>query len=121
MNSPQIYDIIMDFSHSINIIIVQIRVLRKLPGDLFGLKIFYQHMQIIHDFITKKIEQHRATVDPHNVRDYIDAYLIEMERRKDEPPGSHFFFGVCACVTPNEVLYKLSYIIKKKIWIGYVN
>ncbi|XP_002740620.1 cytochrome P450 2U1-like [Saccoglossus kowalevskii] len=35
----------------------------------------------IHKFIFGKIEEHRATFDPDNMRDFIDMYLSEMERQ----------------------------------------
>ena len=38
------------------------------------------------------IEQHRATLDPSNPRDYIDAFLIELNALADSK-DEHSFFG----------------------------
>jgi 26-hydroxylase len=38
----------------------------------------------------KKVEEHKATFDPSNIRDLIDAYLLEIKERKErgEPLGT---------------------------------
>ncbi|XP_076062948.1 cytochrome P450 2L1-like isoform X4 [Oratosquilla oratoria] len=39
-------------------------------------------------FFKEIIDNHKATLDPANPRDYIDAYLLEMEDSKDEPKST---------------------------------
>lgn len=34
------------------------------------------------------IDEHIATLDVNNPRDYIDEYLIEMEKKKDDPDNT---------------------------------
>lgn len=39
----------------------------------------------VNDFMLEAIEEHRATLDPDNPRDFIDIYLCEMEKQKNDP------------------------------------
>ena len=45
-------------------------------------------------FIVEQIAEHRASFDEANVRDYIDAFFVEQQLRRNDPPGSHFFIGM---------------------------
>ncbi|UYV66920.1 hypothetical protein LAZ67_4003333 [Cordylochernes scorpioides] len=40
------------------------------------------------EFVDEEIAHHKETLDPSNVRDYIDGYLLQMEQRKDNPHTS---------------------------------
>ncbi|CAO2626572.1 Cytochrome P450 2B19 [Lemmus lemmus] len=40
----------------------------------------YKNMQEILDYIGHNVEKHRATLNPNNPRDFIDTYLIRMEK-----------------------------------------
>ncbi|CAL1262446.1 unnamed protein product [Larinioides sclopetarius] len=37
------------------------------------------------EYCKKELEEHKATLDPNNIRDYIDGYLLEIEKRKTDP------------------------------------
>ncbi|XP_015919915.1 cytochrome P450 2J6-like [Parasteatoda tepidariorum] len=43
-----------------------------------------------HKLFRKMIEEHKKTLDPENIRDYVDRYLIEMKSRKDKDPKTTF-------------------------------
>ncbi|GBM69202.1 Cytochrome P450 2U1 [Araneus ventricosus] len=42
-----------------------------------------QVTQKLTDFTLKEIAEHEKTLDPNNLRDYIDGYLVEIEKRND--------------------------------------
>ena len=44
-------------------------------------------------FLVEQIAAHRSSFDEANVRDYIDAFLVEQKHHLNDPPGSHFFVG----------------------------
>ena len=46
---------------------------------LFGLKEVKQDFVIVNDYIKRQIKEHQDTLDDNNVRDYIDAFLIQMK------------------------------------------
>ncbi|XP_028715729.1 cytochrome P450 2B1-like [Peromyscus leucopus] len=41
-----------------------------------------KNLQEILDFVGQSVEKHRATLDPSNPRDFIDTYLLRMEKEK---------------------------------------
>ncbi|XP_028715724.1 cytochrome P450 2B1-like [Peromyscus leucopus] len=45
-------------------------------------KQIFKNMQEVLDYIGQSVEKHRATLDPSNPRDFIDAYLLRMEKEK---------------------------------------
>ncbi|CAH7378921.1 cytochrome P450 2B1 [Phodopus roborovskii] len=44
-----------------------------------------KNLQEILDYIGHSVEKHRATLDPSNPRDFIDTYLLRMEKEKSNP------------------------------------
>ncbi|XP_028710907.1 cytochrome P450 2B1-like [Peromyscus leucopus] len=44
-----------------------------------------KNLQEILDYIGQSVEKHRATLDPRNPRDFIDTYLLRMEKEKSNP------------------------------------
>ena len=54
-------------------------ILRSLPSGKKKLEEHTQHMLEFKTFIMKQIEQHQKTRDPENPRDFIDAYLKEID------------------------------------------
>ncbi|XP_073913118.1 cytochrome P450 2B1-like isoform X2 [Castor canadensis] len=42
----------------------------------------YKNLQEINTFIGHSVEKHRATLDPSSPRDFIDSYLLRMEKEK---------------------------------------
>ncbi|GBO29499.1 Cytochrome P450 2U1, partial [Araneus ventricosus] len=66
--------------------------IRKIP---FASKFLsHDHMgDVLKDYISffqKKINEHKKTFDPSNVRDFIDRYLTEIDTQKEKNPGSTF-------------------------------
>ncbi|XP_049987969.1 cytochrome P450 2B2-like [Alexandromys fortis] len=53
--------------------------LKYFPG---AHKQIFKKAQEILDYIGHSVEKHRATLDPNNPRDFIDTYLIRMEKEK---------------------------------------
>lgn len=51
-------------------------VMKHLPGSQ---QQAYKEMQGLEDFIARKVEQNRRTLDPNCPRDFIDSFLIRMQ------------------------------------------
>lgn len=45
------------------------------------------------DFFQQTVDQHRATFDENNIRDLVDAYLLEIQRAKVEGREAQLFQG----------------------------
>ncbi|XP_025770635.1 cytochrome P450 2B11-like [Puma concolor] len=56
--------------------------LKYFPGTH---KQIYKNVQEIIAFIEDAVEKHRETLDPSTPRDFIDAYLIRMDKEKSDP------------------------------------
>ncbi|XP_036064129.1 cytochrome P450 2B1-like [Onychomys torridus] len=56
--------------------------LKYFPG---AHKQIFKNLQEILDFTGQSVEKHRATLDPSNPRDFIDTYLLRMEKEKSNP------------------------------------
>lgn len=52
------------------------------PFDLCGVRGLWKARTQILDYMREQVAKHRASFDPHNLRDYIDAFLFEMMQRK---------------------------------------
>ena len=52
------------------------RVMKHLPGPHNKM---FSHYNTILDFISQEVESHKKDLDRSNPRDYIDAFIIEME------------------------------------------
>ncbi|GBN91756.1 Cytochrome P450 1A1, partial [Araneus ventricosus] len=39
----------------------------------------------VKDYCKKQIQEHEATFDPKNIRDFVDSYLLEVKKRRDDP------------------------------------
>ncbi|XP_062412038.1 cytochrome P450 2J2-like [Sardina pilchardus] len=48
-------------------------------------------------FVRQKIEDHRVDLDPSNLRDYIDCFLDEMEKWKDDEAAGYDKENLCYC------------------------
>lgn len=44
-------------------------------------------------FLQETIDEHRRTFDASNVRDLLDAYLLEIHKANEEGTGHHLFEG----------------------------
>ncbi|XP_015862033.2 cytochrome P450 2B1-like [Peromyscus maniculatus bairdii] len=56
--------------------------LKYFPG---AHKQIFKNMQEVLYYIGQSVEKHRATLDPSNPRDFIDTYLLRMEKEKSNP------------------------------------
>lgn len=63
-----------------------------IPFDPFGVKMMLKGFSGGAEYVKKYIAKHRATLDPANPRDYIDAFLIEMNAHANSEE-EHFFTG----------------------------
>ncbi|XP_046395180.1 methyl farnesoate epoxidase-like [Ischnura elegans] len=75
----------------------------------------------ISDFMTTYIEEHKKNLDPENPRDFMDIYITEMNKRRDDPASSFtdkqllgigrdlFFAGYDT--TFNTIVFSLLYMI----------
>ncbi|CAH1775383.1 unnamed protein product [Owenia fusiformis] len=62
-----------------------------LPGDLFKMKRLKENMdEIYFNIVKKEYDAHVAKFDPENIEDFIDAYIAEIKKRKDDPQ-QHWF------------------------------
>ncbi|XP_033477946.2 cytochrome P450 2J6-like [Epinephelus lanceolatus] len=60
------------------------RIMKHMPGP--HNKMFSQFNSIF-DFISEEVKSHKKDLDHSNPRDYIDAFIIEMENHKETDPG----------------------------------
>lgn len=75
------------------------RLLIHIPGDAFGLKKFLEMEQEMKRYLDKKMQSHKLSFDPNNIRDYIDCFMQEENRRNQENSGKqHFFNGSQCCL-----------------------
>ncbi|XP_052618913.1 cytochrome P450 2B1-like [Peromyscus californicus insignis] len=56
--------------------------LKYFPG---AHKQIFKNMQEVLDYIGQSVEKHMATLDPSNPRDFVDTYLLRMEKEKSNP------------------------------------
>ncbi|XP_035687382.1 cytochrome P450 2U1-like [Branchiostoma floridae] len=47
-------------------------------------------IQTLQQFCREQIEKHRLTFDPNDIRDFIDAFLLEQQRAPEEQAREHF-------------------------------
>ncbi|XP_060114386.1 cytochrome P450 2G1-like [Heteronotia binoei] len=57
-------------------------IMQYLPGR--HNRIYYL-IEDLKDFIAEKVKTNQATLDPNNPRDFIDCFLIQMEKEKENP------------------------------------
>ncbi|KAG2461695.1 cytochrome P450 2J2-like [Polypterus senegalus] len=69
------------------------RLMRYLPGDHNKLFSSYGKVQ---DFLREEIRNHKKDLDPTSPRDFIDAYLKEMEKRKNDPAAEFNDDALCS-------------------------
>uniref|UniRef100_A0A8D0L9U0 Cytochrome P450 family 2 subfamily G member 59 n=1 Tax=Sphenodon punctatus TaxID=8508 RepID=A0A8D0L9U0_SPHPU len=62
-------------------------IMKYLPGPHVRM---FQNLQDIYDFIEKRIKINQESLDPANPRDYIDCFLVQMEKIAN--PSSEFHF-----------------------------
>uniref|UniRef100_A0A672QPE5 Cytochrome P450 2J3-like n=1 Tax=Sinocyclocheilus grahami TaxID=75366 RepID=A0A672QPE5_SINGR len=69
-------------------------LMRRVPGP--HKKIITLWQKVI-DFIREKVNAHRVDYDPSNPRDYIDCFLAEMEKLKDDTAAGFDVENLCIC------------------------
>ncbi|XP_034560922.1 cytochrome P450 2J6-like [Notolabrus celidotus] len=92
-------------------------LMKHLPGP--HNKIF-SHFDTVYGFISREVQKHKIDLDPNNPRDYIDAFIIEMEKHKETTMGfSEANLAACSLdlflagteTTSNTMLWALVYLI----------
>ncbi|XP_053328567.1 cytochrome P450 2A10-like [Spea bombifrons] len=58
------------------------RMMAFLPGQH---QIFFHYLGELVRYVEKKVEDNKKTLDPSNIRDYVDAFLVKMEKEKMDP------------------------------------
>ncbi|XP_077780430.1 cytochrome P450 2C55-like isoform X3 [Podarcis muralis] len=92
--------IVQDFMGYLRTLSMQIYNL--LPGIMAYLP--GQHRKILADcakmkaFIRERVESHRRTLDPQNLRDYIDCFLIRSEKKQTNPENIYSTEELVQCV-----------------------
>ncbi|XP_072537879.1 cytochrome P450 2J4-like [Salminus brasiliensis] len=69
-------------------------IMRRIPGPHQEIFTLWDRMV---KFSNHKIEEHRVDCDPANPRDYIDCFLIEMEKWKDDQGAGFNIENLCFC------------------------
>nr|AUX14903.1 cytochrome p450 CYP2P18 [Kryptolebias marmoratus] len=69
-------------------------LMKWLPGPHQKIFTLNQELQ---EFTKIRIKEHRENLDPSSPRDYIDAFLVEMEKNRDEDSGFNLN-NLCFCV-----------------------
>uniref|UniRef100_A0A7N6F9R8 Cytochrome P450, family 2, subfamily N, polypeptide 13 n=1 Tax=Anabas testudineus TaxID=64144 RepID=A0A7N6F9R8_ANATE len=59
-------------------------VMKHLPGPHNKM---FSKFNIVQDFVSREVEKHKKDIDHNNPRDYIDAFLTEMEKHKPSDLG----------------------------------
>ncbi|KAI4896014.1 hypothetical protein NFI96_008908, partial [Prochilodus magdalenae] len=83
------------FAKLLKFINENVRLAGSPAGQLFNLVPFIKHIPGPHQkiwknanclfgFIREAVKEHRETLDPENLRDFIDAYLVEMTKQKSK-------------------------------------
>jgi hypothetical protein len=63
--------------------------LQYLPGDMFWIKRSLKNKAYLDHAAKEEIEEHKQTLDENDPRDFIDAFLIEVKKHKEEE-GTEF-------------------------------
>lgn len=58
--------------------------LQYVPGDMFLIKRSFKNKAILEQAVKEEIEEHRQTLDESDARDFIDAFLLEEMKHKEE-------------------------------------
>ncbi|XP_023145810.2 cytochrome P450 2F3-like [Amphiprion ocellaris] len=93
--------------------------IERLPGHHHTV---FAQMDEVREFIKKKIQEHKETLEPNSPRDYIDCFLIRMNQEKDNPSTEFIYDNLVSTVmnlffagtetTSTTMRYALSALIK---------
>lgn len=67
-----------------------IPALRFVPGCNYGYLKIKQNRQETASYFLKVAEEHLKTLDPSNIRDFVDAYLVQLKKTQDEGKNTYF-------------------------------
>uniref|UniRef100_A0A671WVC7 Cytochrome P450 2F3-like n=1 Tax=Sparus aurata TaxID=8175 RepID=A0A671WVC7_SPAAU len=94
-------------------------LLERLPGPQHAI---FAQMKELREFVEKKVQQHKETLDPSSPRDYIDCFLIRMNQEKDVPTTEFHYENLVSTVlnlflagtetTSSTIRYALSVLVK---------
>ncbi|KAI4890808.1 hypothetical protein NFI96_001240 [Prochilodus magdalenae] len=87
------------FANLLDIMNKNVRLAGSYVGAIFNLVPFIQHfpgphqkirqnVESLMEFFVGIVEEHKKTLDPDSPRDYIDAYLLEMAKVREEVSGT---------------------------------
>ncbi|XP_055041793.2 cytochrome P450 2J4 isoform X3 [Misgurnus anguillicaudatus] len=71
-------------------------IMKRLPGS--HQKIIALWKEVI-DFVREKVNTHRVDYDPSDPRDYIDSFLSEMDKLKEDKDAGFDIENLCICTT----------------------
>lgn len=88
-NDPVFIHFIAILNHSFEVqgnmgLLNAIPSLKYLPGDYFGYKQVMQNSDYMQNVFREIIDQHRANANLDDPRDFIDAFLKQMDKEKDK-------------------------------------
>ena len=68
------------------------------PGDIFTIKKYVKMTKEIQEYLNMQLTEHQRTFNENNIRDYIDAFLFEMNRRtRERAEKDHYFESRYIC------------------------
>ncbi|KAM5145596.1 cytochrome P450 2A5-like [Mantella aurantiaca] len=70
------------------------KIMQFIPGKH---QIILSNMQKLLQYVTKKVGKTKETLDPDNPRNYVDAFLIKMEKDKNNPHTEYNFKNLVSC------------------------
>ncbi|KAK3106921.1 hypothetical protein FSP39_002975 [Pinctada imbricata] len=97
------------------------KMLQYLPGDITGVKAARERRRMITEFLEEQVREHRETFDKENIRDYIDAFILEQQSHST--PESFYsdeqlietirnFFSAGTDTTATTLKWAILYLIK---------
>lgn len=72
------------------------RIMDHLPGPH---KRMFKLFQYLEDFTVERVEKNQKSIDPKNPRDYIDCFLIQREKEKENPSSVFTIMNLVMTVT----------------------
>ncbi|KAI1892061.1 hypothetical protein AGOR_G00150100 [Albula goreensis] len=70
-------------------------IMKRLPGPH---KEMFSYYRQVCDFLRGEIAHHQKDWDPSTPRNFIDCYLSEIEKRRDDPEAGFHEEGLCYCM-----------------------
>nr|DBA20625.1 TPA: hypothetical protein GDO54_017385 [Pyxicephalus adspersus] len=70
------------------------RIMQFIPGKHQEI---LNNMQKLIKYVKKRVEKNKETMDSNNPRDYLDAFLIKMEKDKNNPKTEYNFENLVCC------------------------